>query len=75
MPYVEVVPVRVDDMSAVTQVGTLLRVDDQGNIERTLITGRILYHETIREALARNIAKDLGQLALQIGRAACRERV
>ena len=66
MPYVEVVPVRVDEMSAVTQVGTLLRVDDQGNIERTLITGRILYHETIREALARNIAKDLGQLALPV---------
>lgn len=64
IPYVEVVPVRVNDLGAISQVGTLLCVGDDGNIERTLITGRVLYHETIREALARNIAKDLGELAL-----------
>ncbi len=66
MAYVEVVPVRADDLGGVSQVGSLLCVGDDGNIERTLITGRVLYHETIREALARNIAKDLGELALPV---------
>lgn len=63
--YVEIVPIRVDDLGRVTQVGTLLRVCDDGSIvERTLIAGRVLFHETLREAIARNIAKDLGDLAL-----------
>ncbi|WEV69104.1 NUDIX hydrolase family protein [Bifidobacterium sp. ESL0775] len=64
--YVEVVPVRCDDMGRIAEVGSLLRVRDSGSVERTLITGRILFHETIREAIARNIAKDLGDLALPI---------
>ena len=46
--YVEIVPIRTDDRS----------------IERTLITGRVLFHESIREAIARNVAKDLGDIAL-----------
>ena len=46
------------------QVGSLLRVSDDGSIERTLIAGRVLYHESLREAVARNIAKDLGDIAL-----------
>ncbi|MEE1296266.1 MAG: DUF4916 domain-containing protein [Bifidobacterium sp.] len=63
--YVEVVPVRTDEFGRLTQVGTLLRVCDDGTVvERTLIAGRILYHESIREAIARNVAKDLGDLAL-----------
>ena len=33
-------------------------------LERTLITGRVLFHESIREAIARNVAKDLGDIAL-----------
>lgn len=65
--YVEVVPVRVDDFGRVTSIGSLLRVSDSGMIvERTLIAGRVLYHETIREAIARNIAKDLGDIALPV---------
>ncbi|RBP99213.1 NUDIX hydrolase family protein [Bifidobacterium xylocopae] len=64
MPYVEVVPARTDATGRVAQVGTLLCVDEAGDIQRTLITGRVLYHESIREALARNISKDLGELAL-----------
>ena len=36
---------------------------DDGGIERTLIAGRVLYHESLREAVARNIAKDLGDIA------------
>jgi hypothetical protein len=62
--YVLVVPVRTDDLGRVCQVGSLLRVTDEGGIERTLIAGRVLYHESLREAIARNIAKDLGDLAL-----------
>ena len=64
--YVEVVPVRVDELGRVSQVGSLLRVSDDGSIERTLITGRVLFHETLREAIARNVAKDLGELALPV---------
>ena len=61
IPYVLVVPVRTDDLGRVSQVGSLLRVSDDGSIERTLIAGRVLYHESLREAVARNIAKDLGR--------------
>lgn len=64
VPYIEVVPVRCDQLGRVTEVGSLLRVRENGSVERTLITGRILFHETIREALARNIGKDLGELVL-----------
>jgi ADP-ribose pyrophosphatase YjhB (NUDIX family) len=64
IPYVEIVPVRTDDLGRITQVGSLLRVAEDGSIERTLITGRVLFHETLREAIARNVAKDLGDIAL-----------
>lgn len=65
--YVEIVPVRTDSLGRVTQVGSLLRVSDDGSIvERTLIAGRVMYHETLREAIARNIARDLGDLALPV---------
>ena len=57
IPYVLVVPVRTDDLGRVSQVGSLLRVSDDGSIERTLIAGRVLYHESLREAVARNVAK------------------
>ena len=58
IPYVLVVPVRTDDLGRVSQVGSLLRVSDDGSIERTLIAGRVLYHESLREAVARNIASE-----------------
>ena len=65
--YVEIVPVRVDDFGRVTQIGSLLRVaNDQSIVERTLIAGRVLYHESLREAIARNISKDMGELALPV---------
>ncbi len=64
LPYVVVVPVRIDDLGAITQVGTLLCVNDEGVVQRTLIAGRILFHESIREAIARNISKDLGDITL-----------
>ena len=64
--YVEIVPVRTDEMGRISRVGSLLRVSEDGSIERTLITGRVLYHETLREAIARNVAKDLGDIALPL---------
>lgn len=64
--YIEVVPVRINDFGSICEVGSLLRVRDDGSVERTLIAGRVLCHETIRETIARNIAKDLGNLALPI---------
>ena len=64
--YVEIVPVRTDDLGRIAQIGLLLRVADDGSIERTLITGRVLFHETLREAIARNVAKDLGDIALPV---------
>lgn len=66
MPYVHIVPIRVDDFGRVTSIATLLQANDDGVIERSLIAGRVLYCETIREAIARNIAKDLGSLALPL---------
>ncbi len=66
MPYVMVVPVRTDDQGAVTQVGTLLAASDDGSVNRTIVAGRVLYHETIREAIARSVAHDLGDLALPV---------
>ena len=66
IPYVVVVPVRTDDLGRVAQIGSLLRVTDDGGIERTLIAGRVLYHESLREAVARNVAKDLGDIALPL---------
>ena len=62
--YVEIVPVRTDEFGRVAQVGSLLRVTDDGSVERALISGRVLFHETLREAIARNVAKDLGDIAL-----------
>ena len=66
IPYVVVVPVRTDETGHVTQVGTLLAVDDDGTITRTLVAGRVLFHETIRNAVRRNIARDMGDLALPV---------
>ena len=64
MVYVEVVPVHTDEFGRIAEIGTLLRVSDDGSVERTLVAGRVLYHESLREAIARNVAKDLGPLAL-----------
>ena len=56
--------IRRDQTYAPRNAGSLLRVSDDGGIERTLIAGRVLYHESLREAVARNVAKDLGDIAL-----------
>jgi hypothetical protein len=62
--YVDAVPVRVDDRGAVSAVGLLLRASSDGSINRELVSGRVLYHERIRDALTRHLEKDLGPMAL-----------
>lgn len=60
--YVEAVPVRVDGLGKVIEVGMLLRAND-GEITRTLVSGRVMYGETLRDALFRHLEKDLGPMA------------
>jgi ADP-ribose pyrophosphatase YjhB (NUDIX family) len=62
--YVEAVPVRVGHLGAVERVGLLLRHRPDGTISRAIVSGRVLHGETVREALWRNLAKDLGPEAL-----------
>ncbi|RFA10124.1 DUF4916 domain-containing protein [Subtercola boreus] len=61
--YVEAVPVRVDGLGQVTEVGVLLRVSASGNMTRTIVSGRVMYGETLRDALFRHLEKDLGPMA------------
>ncbi len=63
MVYVEAVPVRVDELGEVTHVGLLLRGRPDGTISRAIVSGRVLYGETIRQALNRHLDKDLGPAA------------
>ena len=62
--YVDAVPVRVDDSGDVVAVGLLLRVTSEGVMSRALVSGRVMYHERVRDALVRHIEKDLGPMAL-----------
>ena len=61
--YVEAVPVRINAQGTVTEVGLLIRVDEFGEMRSALVSGRVQYGETVRDALLRNIEKDLGPLA------------
>ncbi len=63
MVYVEAVPVRLDPLGFVNEVGTLLQGDADGTMVRSFVSGRVLYRETIRAALLRHMEKDLGPLA------------
>ncbi|GAA2635875.1 MULTISPECIES: NUDIX hydrolase family protein [Streptomyces] len=62
--YVEAVPVRVDDTGEVTTIGLLLRIGADGAMSRALVSGRVMHHERIRDALLRHLEKDLGPVAL-----------
>lgn len=62
--YVDAVPVRVDALGQVTDVGMLLRQAPDRTISRMVVSGRVLFGELIREALVRHCEKDLGPLAL-----------
>lgn len=61
--YVEAVPVRTDGLGQVVEVGVLLRASPTGEMTRTLVSGRVMYGETLREALFRHLEKDLGPMA------------
>jgi ADP-ribose pyrophosphatase YjhB (NUDIX family) len=63
MVYVDAVPVRLDELGRVTHVGLLLRAMADGTISRAIVSGRVQWGETLREALARNLDKDLGPAA------------
>jgi ADP-ribose pyrophosphatase YjhB (NUDIX family) len=58
------VPVRINTVGEVTHVGLLLRAAPDGTISRAVVSGRVLYGERVRDALLRNLEKDLGPVAL-----------
>lgn len=58
--YVEAVPVRTNHLGEVEKVGLLLRARPDGAVARAIVSGRVLFGETIREALWRHLTKDLG---------------
>ena len=62
--YVDAVPVRVYATGAALQVGLLLRASSGGSINRELVSGRVMYHERVRDALIRHLEKDLGPMCL-----------
>ncbi len=62
--YVEAVPVRVGESGRVTHIGLLLRAMPDGTISRAIVSGRVLWGEQLRDALVRNVEKDLGSLAM-----------
>lgn len=64
--YVEAVPVRVDGLGQVTEVGMLLRANAVGEMTRTIVSGRVMYGETVRDALFRHLEKDLGPMAFPL---------
>lgn len=66
MLYVEAVPVRTDGTGVVTEVGVLLRSTPLGEITRTIVSGRVRYGETVRDALFRHIENDLGPMAFPL---------
>lgn len=64
--YVEGVPVRTDGTGQVTQVGILLRASPVGEILRTIVSGRVRYGESVRDALFRHVENDLGPMAFPL---------
>ncbi|MGO2746556.1 DUF4916 domain-containing protein [Microbacterium sp.] len=66
MLYVEAIPVRTDGTGQVTEVGILLRSTPLGEMTRTIVSGRVRFGETIRDALFRHIENDLGPMAFPL---------
>lgn len=62
--YVEAIPVRVDALGNVTEIGLLLRQAADGSISRLIVSGRVKHGERVRDALLRHCEKDLGPMAL-----------
>lgn len=64
MLYVEAIPVRMDDLGRVEEIGVLLRGSaTTGELARSFVAGRVLHGESVRSALMRNLEKDLGPTA------------
>ncbi len=61
--YVEAIPVRLDGIGQVTEVGLLLRMNEQSEMTRTIVSGRVMRGESVRDALYRHLEKDLGPMA------------
>lgn len=66
MLYVEAIPVRTDGTGLVTEIGILLRSTPLGEMTRTIVSGRVRFGETVRDALFRNIENDLGPMAFPL---------
>lgn len=64
--YVEAIPVRVDGQGQVTEVGLLLRSTPEGVMTRSLVSGRVRFGESLREALFRHLENDLGPMAFPL---------
>jgi len=64
--YVEALPVRTDTNGNISEVGLLLRAMPDGTIARSIVSGRVLHGELVRDALIRHLEKDLGNLALPL---------
>ena len=64
MVYVQAIPVILDPLGNVVEVGLLLRPNEDGEMVRSFVSGRVHYRETIRAALLRHLEKDLGPLAM-----------
>lgn len=63
MLYIDAVPIRLNDDGSLSSLGLLLTASPEG-LTRSLVSGRVLYHETVREALRRHLEKDLGEMVL-----------
>ena len=61
--YVQAIPVRLDPLGCLSEIGLLLTANDEGRMVRTFVSGRVMYRETVRAALLRHLEKDLGPLA------------
>ena len=57
---------RTDGVGAVTEVGILLRATPLGEMTRTIVSGRVRYGETVRDALFRHLENDLGPMAFPL---------
>lgn len=57
--YIEALPVRTDSHGRVLQIGLLLRAMPDGSISRSLVSGRVLHGELVRDALLRHLEKIL----------------
>lgn len=62
--YLNLVPVRVDESGQVTHIGLLLCSNPDGDLTRSVISGRVLYGELLRDAILRHVEKDLGPVSL-----------